>query len=571
MMRQITIDYTNPVPCELNIAGRIGEHNATELIIVPPEFLSANEKVSHYILAFAVECKVIHSEPISKADELKISLWGQLTQSEILTVQLEGHDSAGELISKTEPVRLRFLNSVCGNETQSDTNNPDFISDYLKNKHSHANKDVLDKFGIDESGNLLFNGEEIKGGGAEGDFVARPELEEYRRNDVNVPSNEVSYENPMLQDESNTVKGALDEAVGYVLTAIPSLQEQINNKQEQGDYVTNAKLDSKLEKISGFSVEVVDTLPTENISTNTMYFVSDGGANALPSATDDEGNIYNGTGYKKNAKWNDVLGDVTADGVDITGYIPVNSGDVIRLKNVAVSKSDVSFPCVLLFADDYYYVSAAYYANNLSALSPVWDNDKLAGFTIPQSSETITHLRIQASNIDETSVVSVNDAYTEYVYVNGAWERVGGVSTIQTESGTVQPNGGSSAVNPKTIAAQTVAVLLEGSTTIQNGLVNVSVESVDVANSLDSHFQEMVGALTFSAGFGGDVLVYTPPEAGTLNFTDPNNGNEISVNVVPGTIYIFYAFFDDEGNTFIKYETPYGTGIRALLLNGVNL
>lgn len=142
---------------------------------------------------------------------------------------------------------------------------------------------------------------------------------------------------------------------------------------------------------------------------------------------------------------------------------------------------------------------------------------------------------------------------------------------VASESGTVQPDGGSSAVNPKTMAAQTVAVLLEGSTTIQNGLVNVSVESVDVANSLDSHFQEMVGALTFSAGFGGDVLVYTPPEAGTINFTDPNNGNEISVNVVPGTIYIFYAFFDDEGNTFIKYETPYGTGIRALLLNGVDL
>ncbi len=164
MMRQITVDFTKPIPCENNIAGRIGEHNATELIIIPPEFLSANETVSHYVAAFAVECNVIHSAPIPKTAELNIPLWSQLTQSEYLTVQLEGYDSAGVYIGKSEPVRLRLLHSACGEEMPADTDNPDFISDYLKNRHSHSNKEVLDNFSEDEEGNPLYNGSPIGGG-----------------------------------------------------------------------------------------------------------------------------------------------------------------------------------------------------------------------------------------------------------------------------------------------------------------------------------------------------------------------------------------------------------------------
>lgn len=208
-MRQITIDYTNPIPCEKNVAGRIGEHNATELIITPPEFLSANEKISHYVIAFAFDCKVIHSESIPKTDELKISLWNQLTQSEHLTVQLEGYDSKGDYIGKSEPVRLRFLQSVCGEEIPADTDNPDLISDFLKNKHTHSNMDALDNFSEDEEGNPLYNGKPIGGG--------------------QVLSSDVFYDNPELQDSTNSVKGALDEAIDYVLHGIPEIYLEKSN------------------------------------------------------------------------------------------------------------------------------------------------------------------------------------------------------------------------------------------------------------------------------------------------------------------------------------------------------
>lgn len=175
-------------------------------------------------------------------------------------------------------------------------------------------------------------------------------------------------------------------------------------------------------------------------------------------------------------------------------------------------------------------------------------------------------LRVKDQNGNEVDIPAIKGASAYEIAVKNGFE---GTEEEWLES--LKGGGGSSTVNPQTITAQTVAVLLEGSTTAQNGLVNVSVESVDVANSPDSHFQGTVETLMLSADFGGDVLVYTPPEAGTITFTDPNNGNKISVDVVDEIIYIFYGFFDDEEGTIVKYTTRFGTGIRALLLNGVNL
>lgn len=427
MTRQITVDLTAPASCGARLAGRIGEHNATELIIIPPKMFFENEKITHYAVAFAFDCKLVHSEPVPKKKELKMLLWSQLTQNEYLSAQLEGRDAAGDLLAKSEPFRLRFLNSVCGDEVQSDTDNPDFVSDYLKNKHSHNNKDVIDKFSVNEKGDLLFNGEEIEGGG---------QMD-------NISADKVFYENPMLADESGTVKGALDEAVGFVLTKIPELQEQVENKQPKGDYITENELNAHLADISGLSVEVVNELPAENAKEKTLYLVG-GIKNALPNATDDMGNIYNGTGYKENTKWNHNLGDVSADGVDITGYIPVKSGDIVYLKNIDIRKADTSNPFLLLFTDDdYYTVAKEYYTNTASAVSPVWNNGVLESFEVPQSNIPITHMRIQSSDIDTSSVVSINttegNLYTEYLYINGKWEKVGGGAFASPESSEETP------------------------------------------------------------------------------------------------------------------------------------
>lgn len=613
-MRRITVDYTKPIPCGMKNAGRIGEHNATELIIIPPALLSTNEKISHYIIAFAVECKVIHSKPISKMDELKIPLWKQLTQSEFLTVQLEGYDSEREFIGKSEPVRLRFLHSVCGEDVPADTDNHDFISDYLKNRHTHSNKDVLDNFAQDESGNPLYNGRVIGGSGLteeqvtqlnentfarhthsnkesvldkfalnergellfdgkpikaegivesidpratmaqtvallleqdkiveislespnaaslstsdfakkiediwqynytllyvpsedgtlkyitpvfgeevelavnaggiyefvcnleyetnykpyfgelvleffkskiladcvteenvdekiqqiirNGNFASKDDLVNYRRTNQQVPANEVGYSNPILEDKSGTIKGALDEAVDYVTTAIPTIQEAVDGKQPKGEYVTVSALNEKLSAISGISIEVVDVLPEEGINASTIYLVPSS-VNAIKASLDIyEEDIYNGKGYAENTSYIPAFGeDAEKEGVCITGYIPIVGNDAITLKNIEYNRDN---------ADNKIYILAYAGATPVTPTADElttnyeaeWDNKgNLVSFKLPSNIGSNKYLRIQASYIGEDSSVVINEAegnlYTEYIYVNETWECLGGQS-----------------------------------------------------------------------------------------------------------------------------------------------
>lgn len=62
-----------------------------------------------------------------------------------------------------------------------------------------------------------------------------------------------------------------------------------------------------------------------------------GYTNQIPLSIDADGEIYNGTGYKKSARIRST-GDITdisggSSPAFVTGYIPVKNGDVIRLKN----------------------------------------------------------------------------------------------------------------------------------------------------------------------------------------------------------------------------------------------
>ena len=188
----------------------------------------------------------------------------------------------------------------------------------------------------------------------------------------------------------------------------------------------------------GMSIVVTDQLPTENINDTTLYLVG-GVTNAIPSATDDMDDIFNNTGYKNNAKWSQSLGeDVPAEGIDITGYIPVKAGDTIHLENIGINRTDVDNPCILFFInEDYYKAYRSYYANELEDIIPIWENNTLVGFEVPPTTTPITHMRIQAAGINENSIIFINweenNIYTEYIYVNGEWEQVGGNTKVPYE------------------------------------------------------------------------------------------------------------------------------------------
>lgn len=164
-MRTFRVDFTQGNPClDGCYVGRIGEHKATKLVIIPPAEIAENKAVTSYIIAFTTGGMVIHSEPFNKAETLSVPIWRQLTQHSVLGIQLEAYDSAGEYIGKSEYVSgLRFLPSANGNDIPADTDNPDFVSMCLKTKHSHENKHVLDKLSEDENGNLLYDGKSIRG------------------------------------------------------------------------------------------------------------------------------------------------------------------------------------------------------------------------------------------------------------------------------------------------------------------------------------------------------------------------------------------------------------------------
>ncbi|MGN0546881.1 MAG: hypothetical protein ACI4I3_06070 [Acutalibacteraceae bacterium] len=160
-MQTIAIDFNNPIPYENMVIGKIGEHNATEIVITPPSELSDCESVTIYIIAFVLGDMVIHSEPFKKAETLSVKLWRQLTAEPVMGIQLEAYDANENYIGKSELISsLRLSPSACGDDTVADTDNPDIASAVAANtlaRHEHENKDVLDTLNeslLDDIGSL---------------------------------------------------------------------------------------------------------------------------------------------------------------------------------------------------------------------------------------------------------------------------------------------------------------------------------------------------------------------------------------------------------------------------------
>ena len=177
-MRKFTIDFTaeNTLP-DGSVLGKQGEHNATELVIVPPSEMTDCEDVTSYRIAFGLtNCRCVHSETLEKAAEVSMLLFSQITLSESVEIQLEGYGADGNLVMKSTTVnKLKFLPSVCGKETGADGNSQSMSNEVNQNtaaRHTHKNKDVLDGLSADGE-SLMFNGKSI-GGGAEIDLELLP-------------------------------------------------------------------------------------------------------------------------------------------------------------------------------------------------------------------------------------------------------------------------------------------------------------------------------------------------------------------------------------------------------------
>lgn len=162
-MRNISIDLQHPV--EITI-GYTGEHKATELsIVLTPELKTA----SNYKISFSSCGKVLASDIVTATNgvisyAIPQSVTSIPVREAIIAIQVIGY--SGTSIIKSPIVVAHLGASLPNTETavvEEITDLETKLDQALGSAHSHSNKEVIDKFTEDSSGEVLYNNEKIKG------------------------------------------------------------------------------------------------------------------------------------------------------------------------------------------------------------------------------------------------------------------------------------------------------------------------------------------------------------------------------------------------------------------------
>lgn len=175
-MRKINIDFNaeNILP-DGSVLGKVGEHNATELLIKPPADMLEYSDLSHISVVFSMGTKRVSSDAISAADEISFIISRDFTKVSVVSLQLEGYDGNDNLLVKSDRVDDLIFESCINGEEYLGADEPPLITEIRQNtlaRHSHENKDILDLLSADGK-NLTYNGKSI-GGFAEIDLDLLP-------------------------------------------------------------------------------------------------------------------------------------------------------------------------------------------------------------------------------------------------------------------------------------------------------------------------------------------------------------------------------------------------------------
>ncbi len=169
-MRELTVDFTKENPLEGGAeAGYIGEHNATELVIIPSEEIK-NSGSAFFEIVFLCEGRIFRTEQLEPAEEFRVPLEAHLTQCHYLSLQIEGYSDTYDCIYKSPMVsKLHFHPSIQGNESEID---PEAYQIYhqvalnTRERHRHSNTEVLNGF-TENNGKLYYNSEPVCKNGKE--------------------------------------------------------------------------------------------------------------------------------------------------------------------------------------------------------------------------------------------------------------------------------------------------------------------------------------------------------------------------------------------------------------------
>ena len=132
--------------------------------------------------------------------------------------------------------------------------------------------------------------------------------------------------------------------------------------------------------------------------------------NYLPISTDDDGNIYNGVGYKTGVRYSaSSKSETAATGGHLSGWIPIDWTDTVYLGNISVSSSGATNMNNIVFMNkektDVFNQTIAQLQEGGDAVLD--DNGNLVQFYCDNRSNG--WFRINASYIGPDSLVTINE------------------------------------------------------------------------------------------------------------------------------------------------------------------
>lgn len=186
----------------------------------------------------------------------------------------------------------------------------------------------------------------------------------------------------------NSGDGIHPNEQGYEAYYVPQLIQLLESIVPIGDYEAPAK-----------PVSYTNVLKTITV-----------GSDGLP---------YNGgTGWKADTYLNGSGVEASTTNYDVTGFIPINLGDVVRLKNVQLCKTvNGNTQCrIVYYKSDFSFVNVSSNLSKPSNLSAAWqvvtnaDGTDLVQFTFPTAlSNQIKYIRLCCGMLTDASVITINE------------------------------------------------------------------------------------------------------------------------------------------------------------------
>lgn len=227
---------------------------------------------------------------------------------------------------------------------------------------------------------------------------------------LDAPIDNKSDSNEVKQNFSNNVAKAILE----VCEALANKVTAINSESTHIQYPSAKAVYEALVTIATLHFEVVKQLPTENISTDTIYCV--------PTLHPGLNNRYDEY-YYLNEKW-ELLG---ATYQDLSGYEKVAN----KVTEISLLSTDEEYPSAKLLYDQLKLkadVSNTYTKTEVDRLIESIPGVKFEIVAeLPEEGETDTIYLLPIEDAPEGNI------YEEYIYINGAWELIGTSKVIDDD------------------------------------------------------------------------------------------------------------------------------------------